>query len=375
VECRKLDKIVIVSPTSLEPAYDVYDRVSTEKEKTVHLKFMEQQPLTPSLMTCPHCEASDRIGIHSPKERRYICHHCRRTFAETTGTVFYGLHYPIWVIVVIVTLLAHGCPVPAIVTAFCLDERTVRLWWDRAGEHGKALQEQLVCQGSMALGQVQLDELCVTTQDGKIWVATAMSVFSRLFLWGDVSKSRDSAMVMRVLSKVKDAASSTTQAIVFAVDGFAAYPKAILKTFYTKAQTGRPGRPKHLLWPNLHIVQVIKSRQGKRLKEVTRQLCHGQLSQVYALIHETQVGPGRINTAFIERLNATFRSRMPSVVRRTRRLARTPGRLDREMFWSGVVYNFCTVHQTLQGTPAMAAGLVDEVWSVERLLRYTLPTT
>ena len=220
-----------------------------------------------------------------------------------------------------------------------------------------------------------MDELCVTMQCGKIWVATAMHVFSRLFLWGDVSKSRDTAMVLRVLGKVKEAASSTTQAVVFAVDGFAAYPKTIFKAVYTTLHTGRPGRPRHSVWPNLHIVQVIKSRGGKRLKEVTRKLAHGNLSQVYALIHETQVGPGRINTAFIERLNATFRSRMPSFVRRTRSLARTPGRLEREMFWSGVVYNFCTVHQTLHGTPAMAAGLVDDVWSVEQLLRYKLPTT
>ncbi len=92
---------------------------------------MEQRPLDPKLMTCPHCQESPRIGIHSHKERRYICHACRRTFAETKGTVFDGLHYPIWVIVLVVTLLAHGCPVVAIVAAFCLDERTVLLWWDR----------------------------------------------------------------------------------------------------------------------------------------------------------------------------------------------------------------------------------------------------
>lgn len=340
----------------------------------MHVRFMDQQPLDPTLMSCPHCEEGNRIGIHSSKERRYKCHRCGRTFAETRGTVFYGLHYPLWVIVVVVTLLAHGCPVTAIVRAFCLNERTVRLWWDRAGLHGKALQEQIVCQGQVELGQVQLDELCVTTQRGKVWVATAMSVFSRVFLWGDVSKTRDKGMIMRVVSRVKDAAASSTQAVVFAVDGFAAYPKAILKTFYTTLHTGRPGRPRHILWPNLHIVQVVKSRRGRKLKEVIRHVVYGELQQVYALIHQTQIGPGRINTAFIERLNGMFRSRMPSFVRRTRSVARTPGRLEREMFWSGVVYNFCTVHSTLQGTPAMAAGLVDDVWSVEELLRFRLPS-
>lgn len=339
------------------------------------LKFMEQRPLDPKLMTCPFCQEHNRLGIHSHKERRYICHACRHTFAETKDPVFYGLRYPIWVIVLVVTLLAHGCPVVAIVVAFYLDERTVLLWWDKAGRHGKAVQEQLVCRGQVELGQVQLDELCVTTQKGKVWVATAMSGFSRLFLWGEVSKSRDKGLIERLLTKVKHAASSTTQAVLFAVDGFAAYPKAILKTFHTKLYTGRRGRPKHLPWPNMHIVQVIKSRSGMKLKEVTRKLVYGNLQQAYEIIHQTQVGLGRINTAFIERLNGTFRSRMPSFVRRTRSLAKTPFRLEREMFWSGVVYNFCTVHTTLEGTPAMAAGLADEVWSVEDLLRLKLPKT
>ncbi len=187
-------------------------------------------------------------------------------------------------------------------------------------------------------------------------MATAMSVFSRLFLWGEVSKTRDKGLIERVLVKVKQAAASTTHAILCAVDGFAAYPKAMLNIFHTKLYTGRQGRPRHLPWPNRHIVQIIKSRRGKKRKEVTRKRVYGQLQQVYELIHQTQVGLGQINTAFIERLNGTFRARMPSFVRRTRHVARTTTRLEREMFWSGVVSNFCTVHSTVQGTPAMAAG-------------------
>jgi transposase-like protein len=338
------------------------------EERKMTLQFMEQRPLNPMLVTCPSCQQSQNIGIHSHQERRYKCHDCGRTFAETKGTMFYGLQYPMWVVLLVVTLLAHGCPVAAIVVAFHLDERTVLLWLHKAGLHAKTLQEQIVCAGHVELGQVQLDELCVTTQLGKVWVATAMSVFSRLFLWGEVSKTRDKALIERVLTHVKRAASSTTQAILFAVDGFAAYPKAILKIFYAKIYTGRPGRPRHIPWPNLHIVQVVKSRSGRKLREVTRKLIYGNLQQVYAIIHQSQVGLGRINTAFIERLNGTFRSRMPSFIRRTRSLAGSVGRLDSEMFWSGVVYNFCTVHETLEGTPAMAAGLTENVWSVSELL-------
>ena len=71
------------------------------------------------------------IGVHSLKERRYKCHVCGKTFSETKGTVFYRLRTARDVVVVVVTLLAHGCPVQAIVVAFGLDERTVLDWQTR----------------------------------------------------------------------------------------------------------------------------------------------------------------------------------------------------------------------------------------------------
>jgi transposase-like protein len=37
--------------------------------------------------------------------------------------------------VLVVTLLAHGCPVQAIVAAFGFDERTVCEWLKRSGAH------------------------------------------------------------------------------------------------------------------------------------------------------------------------------------------------------------------------------------------------
>ncbi len=46
------------------------------------LKCMEQRPLDPKLMICPFCQEHNRLGIHSHTERRYICHACRRTFAD-----------------------------------------------------------------------------------------------------------------------------------------------------------------------------------------------------------------------------------------------------------------------------------------------------
>src|SRR5918911_645157 len=140
-------------------------------------------PLRPEFVVCPKadCGASDRIGVHSHQERRYKCHACGKTFAETTGTALYGLKHPTWLVVLVLTLLAGGCPLPAIVFAFGLDERTVADWQQKAGQQARGIQEQVVCQGQVEVGHVQGDALYVKTQRGTVWMAMAMSVFSRLW--------------------------------------------------------------------------------------------------------------------------------------------------------------------------------------------------
>ena len=54
-----------------------------------------------------------------------------------------------------------------------------------------------------------------------------------------------------------------------------------------------------------------------------------------------------INTAYIERLNATFRERLTPLARRCRALARHTLTLHEGMFVVGTVYNFCTPHESL----------------------------
>jgi len=328
-------------------------------------------PMRPELVVCPkpECGASGRIGVHSHTKRQYICHACNKTFAETTGTMLYDLKRPAWLIVLILALLSHGCPVPAIVFAFGLDERTVADWQFKAGQHARQIQQQVVCQGQVDVSQVQADELYTKTQAGPVWIATAMTVFSRLWLWGAIGWQRDEALIRPVVEHSR-AAAKPGQAILWAVDGFKAYVKAIRSVFRDPRHTGKPGRPQLIVWEDLHIVQVVKQRAGRRLKSITRRLAHGSMARAEELMQMTQVGVGRINTAYIERLNATLRTWLPALVRRTRTPSGARERLEAALFWTGCVYNFCNVHATLQGTPAMAADLTDHVWSIDELIRY-----
>jgi transposase-like protein len=141
------------------------------------------------------------IGIHSQKEQRFICHECHTTFSARKGTVFYRLRTSAETVALVVTLLAYGGPVQAIVAAFGLDARTVAAWWARAGRQGQAVQESLV-ERPRDLGQVQADELRVKKQGGIVWMALAMMVQTRLWLGGEVSEQRDMPLIRRLMERV-----------------------------------------------------------------------------------------------------------------------------------------------------------------------------
>jgi len=81
-----------------------------------------------------------------------------------------GLRKPTELIVIVVTLLAYGCPVQAIVKAFGLDERTVASWRDRAGAQCQRVQEAVVQSGKLSLTHVQADEIRVKTRAGVMWM-------------------------------------------------------------------------------------------------------------------------------------------------------------------------------------------------------------
>src|SRR5262249_16826861 len=191
--------------------------------------------MDPATIFCPnpHCPArghtgQSNIGIHSRKEQRYICHVCHKTFSATKGTVFYRLRTSAATVVIVVTVLAYGCPVQAIVAAFGLDERTVAAWWARSGRQGQAVHEHLLEQ-PRALGQGQADEIRGKKQGGIVWMALAMMVRTRLWLGGEVSEQRDRPLIRRLIGRVRRCAAR--QPLLVCTDGLVSYIRAIRETF------------------------------------------------------------------------------------------------------------------------------------------------
>ena len=338
--------------------------------------------MDPQERFCPNadCPARGQIGkgnirVHSQRETRYRCRVCGHTFSGRDGTVFSCLHTHPNAVILVLTLLAHGCPVSAITAAFGFQERTVRDWIEKAGRHCETVHEALV-QQPRDLGQIQADEIRVKTQRGIVWVAMALSVPSRIWLGAVTEASRSKGLIRSMLEKVRSCALECP--LLVAVDGLSTYIDAIRRVFRTPVRTGHRGAPRKEPWAGLVIGQVIKRYEKRRVVEVDRRLVSGTEEQAAQLIVQTQRA-GVLNTAFIERLNATFRARLFCLVRRTRSLARGIPLLSSGVYLVGTIYNFCTPHDSLppndlqtgtktHRTPAMAAGITDHVWTVAELL-------
>ena len=314
------------------------------------------------------------IGIHSLKRQRYWCRACKKAFSARAGTVFYRRRTDEETLTRVVTLVGHGCPVPAIEAAFGFQAQTVREWLEASGAHAEAVHQTLVMQ-PRELMQVQADEIHVKTQSGVLWMALAMMVSTRLWLGGAVSPRRDRELIRRLVDLV--AACAQWGPLLFVSDGLVTYIDAVRKAFRTR-QSGTRGRPRLIPWPDLAIAQVVKQYAGRAVTGTVHRLIHGSVRLFLTLLWSTP-GCQVLNTAYIERLNGTFRSRLAVLGRRTRRSARRPATVAKGMYLVGTLYNFCTLHDSLTSedghgqTPAMAAGITDHVWTVSELLHYQVP--
>lgn len=331
--------------------------------------------MNPQAVFCPNpdCPARGRVGegtihLHARTPLRYRCTVCTKTFSARAGTPFYRRSTDETTITCVVTLIAHGCPLVAIEAAFGVQRQTARGWVDAAGGHCQRVHQHLVCQ-PRDLGAVQADELRVRQQGGVVWMALALLVGTRLWLGGAVSRQRDAALITRLCVLVR--ACALPAPLLVCVDGFVAYVRQVRRMARSpQPRAGKRGRCRLVEWEGLVIGQVVKQRLAGRIVGVTRRLAHGTEEWAQHLL-----GGGTIQTAYIERLNGTFRARLATLARRTRAAGRTMHRLEQGMWLVGTLYNFCTPHRSLAAgeTPAMASRISDHQWSVDELLHYHVP--
>jgi IS1 family transposase len=163
-------------------------------------------------------------------------------------------------------------------------------------------------------------------------------------------------------------------------DGYPAYEEAILDAYgetITPPRTGKRGRPKapYKVAPKgLTYAVVEKTREKGRVVSIATRVVFGTMAAVVLALGMSRVSRA-INTAFVERENATDRHRNARKARKTYRFSKDWRYHEAVTYLTLYAYNFCWPVRTLAvqddrghrqpRSPAMAAGLADHVWSMD----------
>jgi hypothetical protein len=155
--------------------------------------------------------------------------------------------------------------------------------------------------------------------------------------------------------------------------------------------TGPTPKPRWMPLPELLYTKVVKSYRRRRIVRVTQhRVMFGTMDRVTQVLSACG---WQINTAFVERLNLDIRQRVAAVGRRTNTLCKSEDGLRQQLALFQVYHNFVFPHISLRQplrvpeptngsgsakqwrpcTPAMAAGLTDQVWSLRDVLLYRVP--
>jgi len=126
----------------------------------------------------------------------------RDDFAATKGTIFYRLKHEAQLVMIVLTLLAYGCPRKRLWRLMgWMSERSKLVATGRralpAGPRSHRRSEQLDLQ------QVQADEIKAKIQGGTVWLALVLMVSTRLWLGGAISPHRDKALIQTVADQVR----------------------------------------------------------------------------------------------------------------------------------------------------------------------------
>jgi IS1 family transposase len=164
---------------------------------------------------------------------------------------------------------------------------------------------------------------------------------------------------------------------VVTTDGLRHYVYALTAHFGRWVAAGR--RQRWQVSPALLYGQVQKRYRQRRLVRIKYQLCCGSGGAFRAAMR-LRGWSGKVQTAFVERVNLTARQSNAALTRRSWATAQTVASLSRQVEWWRAYYHFSRPHRSLrqhgrERTPAMAAGLTSHRWRVEAVLSQPYPGT
>ena len=325
---------------------------------------------------------------------RYLrCRDCGEEFSERRGTALFNCKLREAQAVSVIEHLDSHCGMNATARLVGVSKTAVRRLVRVTGRVSHQLHDALVHQ--LHPQALQFDEKWsyvgkkqgrVTADDqgedqGDHWDTNCLDPQSKLLVSLVPGKRTRQTIHQVVVDAAQRLAPEAMQPALF-TDGEPTYPEAILAAFghpYQPPHRGGLGRPPTLrlrVPQDLVYAQVIKHRQGYRIRqvEVRPVFGKGKLPQVVA-----RLGWNKANTSAIERFNLTDRLRNSRKARKTMGFSRRIHLHDAMSWISALRYNFHHPHRTLRlrtpeghwqkRSPAMAAGLTDQIYTALDLMR------
>jgi IS1 family transposase len=282
-------------------------------------------------------------------------------------------------VAMVLWFLSEGVDLAVMVRYSGPAKATVMRWLERAGQHSETWHQ--VFRVGLVVAVVQLDEIYTRIRRvGKRWLWLAIDPLSKAILAVHLGNRR-AVDAQAVVHEVKHRLQPGALLPAFLTDGLRASFDALTAHF------GRwvPGvRKAH--WESdeqLGYGQLVKRRERRHVVQTIRRVVIGQPRTLVQRLVACGLS-GRIQTAFIERLNLTLRQGVSLLARRTWSLAQSETHLLRHVQWWQAYYHLVRTHQALaqpvpglthrcrQRTPAMALGLTDHVWTLGEFLRTPL---
>lgn len=335
-----------------------------------------------------HAVVGDGAEGKAERIQSFRCQACGVTFSARRDTPLYQLKTPAQRVGEVLTALAEGLDVSAAVRVFGHRHATITTWLARAGQHSATLHNHFF--RNLHLPHVQLDELRTRLR----------SRAHTLWLWVAVDPLTKIIPVLHLGPRTQAAAHAVIHNLrlrlapsclpVFTSDGLNLYFYALTAHFGQWIDgAGRQARQWQVA-AGLIYGQVKKTYRRRRLVGITYVMRCG----THAVLRGALKGlglSGRLNTAYVERLNLTLRQSIAALVRRTWSTMQEVPQLLAHVEWWRAYYHFVRSHESLQlllvqpldrggrrqpqryrqRTPAMAAGLTYRRWTVRDLL--TLP--
>lgn len=259
----------------------------------------------------------------------------------------------------ILAMLCEGSSMRSISRVADVSINTVSKLLVEAGEACLAIHEETV--RNVKASRIQCDEIwsfCHAKQKnvatakaapegaGDVWTWTAIDADTKLivsYFVGD--RSGDSAI--ELMDDLRDRIANRVQ---ITTDGHRAYVEAVEGVFGGDVDYAQLVK---LYGPTITAPGRYSPAECTGIKKIRR---------------EGNPDIAHVSTSFVERQNLTMRMSMRRFTRLTNGFSKKLENHVHALALYFAFYNFCRVHKTLRMSPAMAAGIVDTLWSMEDIV-------